>query len=680
MSVRALAGSRGACGRAALVVGLLLAATAAAADGPHRRVVAIGDIHGDLEAVTEILARAGLIDEDGSWSGGDATLVQTGDFLDRGVEVRGVMDLLMRLQEQAPASGGKVIVLLGNHEAMNLTGFYRDVNPEAYSRFVDEGSQRRFEESWQEHGKWLRRAARRAGAEPPDLAREKLEFEATYPPGFLEYRAALSLEGRYGRWLRTLPMAAVAGDTLFLHGGLSEGYADWPLARINEMATTEIARYDQCREILERDGVVVETTEPGDLIQQGRIDLQARIDRFTRAPQSVTDRAREELVFLRECLDYERWLLVQEDSPVWYRGYARLEEEAAEPLVDRALSAQGVARVAVGHTPQRDGITARLDGKVALIDTGMLRVVYGGEPAALEIVGTDAREIGLDGVRDLPDGAISGVAGVAIAEPTMVFHDPEGEPLPFADQDDVVEFLRTARVLEQEQVPTGVNRPTKMLLERDGVRAHAVFRTVDKHRETWQLPNRERLVNFRDSFRYEPAAYRLSRLLGLDAVPPAVERRIDGKIGSIQIWVHGAFTEQMRSEQTLQPPSAVAWARQRSMRKLFDNLIGNVDRNQGNILIERESWNVWLIDHTRSFITRKPLLEPDAILWCQRTVYERLQTLDEETIRVQLEGLLDRFEIDALLARWKLVLEVLDRRIAERGAELVLFDSYQTEG
>jgi hypothetical protein len=537
---------------AAGVAGMLLAAAPVAADG---RVVAIGDIHGDLRAVTEILAHAGLIDDDGNWAGGDATLVQTGDFLDRGVEVRAVMDLLMRLQEQAPASGGEVIVLLGNHEAMNLTGFYRDANPEAYSRFTDQESQRRFEESWEEHGKWLRRASRRAGGEAPDLGREKLEFAATYPPGFLEYRAALSPDGHYGRWLRTLPMAAVAGSTLFLHGGLSETYADWSLARINEMARTEIERYDRCRAILVRDGVVVETTEPSDLILQGRLDLQDRIGRFTRSPQSVTDRAREETIFLRECLDYERWLLVKEESPVWYRGYARLDEAEGEPLVDRALAQHGVARIAVGHTPQvGNGIVTRFGGKVVLIDTGMLREVYKGEPAALVVAGHDARELTLDGERDLPDGATGGVGDFAIPAPTMSFRDVDGEPLPFADQDDIVEFLRTAQVLEREEVQAGVNRPTKMLLERDGLRTHAVFRTVDNQRETWELPNRERLVNFRDSFRYEPAAYRLSRLLGLDAVPPAVDRRIDGKLGSIQLWVHGAITEKVRGEQQLQPP------------------------------------------------------------------------------------------------------------------------------
>ena len=76
------------------------------------RVVAIGDIHGDFDAFVGILGQARLIDPAQRWSGGNATLVQTGDFLDRGPKARAVMDLLMALQKDAPKQGGKIIVLM----------------------------------------------------------------------------------------------------------------------------------------------------------------------------------------------------------------------------------------------------------------------------------------------------------------------------------------------------------------------------------------------------------------------------------------------------------------------------------------------------------------------------------------------------------------------------------------
>ena len=99
---------------------------------PGRRIVAVGDVHGDYETFVRVLQQVGLLDEDLGWSGGDATLVQTGDFTDKGDDVRAVMDLLMRLQDEAATSGGEVVVLLGNHEILNFVGELRqgEVTPE----------------------------------------------------------------------------------------------------------------------------------------------------------------------------------------------------------------------------------------------------------------------------------------------------------------------------------------------------------------------------------------------------------------------------------------------------------------------------------------------------------------------------------------------------------------------
>ena len=90
------------------------------------RVVAIGDIHGAYDEFTGLLRAVGLVDGDLHWQGGNTHLVSLGDLVDRGAGSKQVMDLLMRLQEQAEAAGGRVHVLLGNHELMNLTGDLRD--------------------------------------------------------------------------------------------------------------------------------------------------------------------------------------------------------------------------------------------------------------------------------------------------------------------------------------------------------------------------------------------------------------------------------------------------------------------------------------------------------------------------------------------------------------------------
>ena len=122
--------------RVRAVFGLFLL-VAASSTAHSERTVAIGDIHGAYSALVSILSEARLIDESNSWSGGEATLVQLGDFLDRGEHTRRVMDLLMKLQQEAPAAGGRVVVLMGNHEALNLLGEVDDVSPASVAAWAD---------------------------------------------------------------------------------------------------------------------------------------------------------------------------------------------------------------------------------------------------------------------------------------------------------------------------------------------------------------------------------------------------------------------------------------------------------------------------------------------------------------------------------------------------------------
>jgi len=184
------------------VVSLLLAAALSAAFAPSDRVVAIGDIHGDLDALLRILQRTGIVDPSGKWMARDTTLVQTGDFLDRGPKSRAVMDLLMRLQQEAPSRGSRAIVLMGNHEAMNIFGDLRYVTSSDYASFADAGSERRRKAGYEAHV-----SLRGPSAEPEEQWRD------SHPAGFVEHREAFGPTGKYGRWLRTLPAVARVGET-----------------------------------------------------------------------------------------------------------------------------------------------------------------------------------------------------------------------------------------------------------------------------------------------------------------------------------------------------------------------------------------------------------------------------------------------------------------------------------
>jgi TPR repeat protein len=196
-----------------------------------RRVVAVGDVHGDYEQFVAVLRSAGLIDAHGNWSGGKAHLVQTGDIVDRGPDSRAVMDLLMKLEKQAAAAGGGVHCLIGNHEAMDVYGDLRYVSPAEFAAFHSGGAA-------------IRRAAYPDGlkditapATPRTpgngLGREDL-------PGFAEHRQAFGPDGKYGRWIRSHNTAIKIDRTLYVHAGISAKYADWSLDQINDAVREEL--------------------------------------------------------------------------------------------------------------------------------------------------------------------------------------------------------------------------------------------------------------------------------------------------------------------------------------------------------------------------------------------------------------------------------------------------------
>ncbi len=172
--------------------------------------------------------------------------------------------------------------------------------------------------------------------------------------------------------------------------------------------------------------------------------------------------------------------------------------------------------------------------------------------------------------------------GAAVMDFGGTFLGPDGAPLPFQNEDDVLEYLRTAEVLDEKPIGKGINRSRKVLLDKDGVRAYAAFREADRTKRNAFLEGRSYLV-FRDSYLFEPAAYELAKLLGIHNVPPAVLRRVGRRNGSLQLWVENIRDE----EEAFRPPSIVAWIRQIRDMVLFDNLIFNIDRNKGNRLITR---------------------------------------------------------------------------------------------
>ena len=356
------------------LAGMTLSQQATAATASPR-VVAVGDIHGDFDALVEVLQETGLIDNEQRWIGGDAILVQTGDFLDRGSKVREVMDLLMALEKQAVRDSGRIIVLLGNHEMMNLMGDLRDVTKEAYLSFVDENSEKRRQDAYQDYLELYKRRSQLIGQEPSITSKSEKQWMKMHPPGFLEYRDALQPHGKYGGWLRKRPAIVQIGDTIFLHGGIHPELASFKLRALNERIKREIEAFDAYTRYMVAEKLILSFATLDETVAAAEAELKRTTD-------EVGDKS-----MLESFLQYGSWLSVHPNGPLWFRGFAYWSEREGQRHLSKLLESYEAKHFVVGHTPQLPGrIQTRFRRKVFLVDTGMLSSFYrGGRASALEI-------------------------------------------------------------------------------------------------------------------------------------------------------------------------------------------------------------------------------------------------------------------------------------------------------
>ena len=340
------------------------------------RIVAVGDIHGAGPSLAQILQAAGLIDANRKWTGGTARLVQTGDILDRGSDVRGAMELLMRLEGEARRAGGRVDVLFGNHEGMNVLHDFRDVSAEAFGSFADGRSDERLRKAFASHAT----VARRAGVE---LNRD--EWLKAHPRGFPEYVEALGPSGKYGRWLRARKPTLQIGDTIFMHAGL---HPERPITieEVNRTVEQEVRGWDDLMGTLERARLLTSNFTMQEVINVAQVEI-GKIAVAQKTGGTIEEYVTPEFIRrLQFLMNFEKLALIEPDGPLWYRGLATLPEDQ-QPAVDALLRRHGARRIVLGHTPQLPGrVRTRFGGLVALIDTGMLTTYFkNGQPSALEI-------------------------------------------------------------------------------------------------------------------------------------------------------------------------------------------------------------------------------------------------------------------------------------------------------
>jgi hypothetical protein len=555
------------------------------------RVVAFGDVHGAYPALVELLQTAGLVDSELHWTGGRTHAVSLGDLLDRGPDVRQVLDLVMRLQGEARAAGGDVHVVLGNHEAMNLIGDWRYVSAADYASFAaDETPDERA----------AAYAAFAAGKTDADDAEARAEFDRRYPPGYFARHRAFAADGPYGAWLLTLPAIVVVNDTAYVHGGLSPLLAKAGLD-INEQIATTLRRHLALRRQLVAAGVL------------SALDWQNSEDDARRARDAAdkqTAEAIDEFIATADAAE------LSSNGPLWYRGDEYCKPLLETDIVTATLERLEAERAVVGHTPTGDHrVHSGYDGRVVMLDTGMLAAYFGGRASAL-----------------VSEGARTYVQYTMPAEQAPI--EAGGSPQAYGLTDAALRnALATAKVATVDRA--GNETAWRVTLAAGAKTIDAVF---------YPRSNGGNL---------ELAAAAVDGLLGSGLMTATVEREIEGQPGALQLRSPDALTEAQRRERRL---GAGAWCPldpQLAMMRAFDALIGNRGRNATNVVWRLDLSDLTLTDHRLAFDPAfvLPASFDPRTLDMPAPFVAALKQLDKSAVRDTLAPWLNQRQIAALLVR-----------------------------
>jgi hypothetical protein len=252
---------------------------------------------------------------------------------------------------------------------------------------------------------------------------------------------------------------------------------------------------------------------------------------------------------------------------------------------------------------------------------------------------------------------------------------PQAQPAPakppclgkFATYEEAEEFLKTAKIIKSKGVPVGVTLPQKMTLEKDGRQEFAVFKMIDERKQGITQLAAGPQVDFKDSWKFELAAYELNRMLNMNMIPPVVERTYGTQKGSLQLWIDGCMTELERTNKKIQPPGPMGWRQHIFKVRVFDNLIYNIDRNLGNLLITPD-WQLIMIDHTRCFKSLGELKTPKDLTFFSKSLMESLKGLNEKDVEARCGKHITIMEIRSMLERRDKILALYEKIAETPGA------------
>ena len=225
---------------------------------------------------------------------------------------------------------------------------------------------------------------------------------------------------------------------------------------------------------------------------------------------------------------------------------------------------------------------------------------------------------------------------------------------------EIEKFLVEGKILKLEDVPIGVTKPQRATLEPGG----------PVGRFAWKALRPGYSKGFMESYKSEIAAYKMDQMLDLRMVPPIVERNIDGKMGAAVMWI-----ENVKPWSVEKPPQGPEpmWSIQLTKMKMFDLLIANIDRNQGNLIYDND-WHLFLIDHSRGFIGKKDLKNIAPLGRVDRALWNKMEALTLESLEAGLGQWVSTNDKKAILIRRDKMALVINELVAKRGETSVFYD------
>ncbi|MDH3622097.1 MAG: metallophosphoesterase [Gammaproteobacteria bacterium] len=562
------------------------------------RVVAIADVHGAYEAMVETLGNVDILNDELGWAGGESHLVIVGDLLDRGPRSRDALDLLMRIESEAETAGGKVHVLIGNHESMNMIGDLRYVSKSEYAAFADDETQ-------EQRNRWYRAWTRRNGG---NGIGQRDRFDNEFPKGFFALREAFGPEGVYGKWLLQKNVVAVINGTAFVHGGLPPEVADIGLDGINRGLKQDLVDYINAVAVLMNAEVLLPT--------DSFYEHEAIVNKYM-PPLDASQEVLDAVAAVKKLSDAS---VLHSDGPLWYRGNVACSEIVEAHRLKASLQAIGAERVVVGHTPTPTRkVLQRFDGRVVEVDTGMLNFYYKGSGNALVMEGGELRVFGQSGV-----------------EP----YAPIEHPRAVGRRAGVLPATELQLLLETgDIVSTSKDTATGRTLVKVAGGKYTVSAIFNKRRGKGFYP--------------DVAAYRLDRLLGLDMVPVTALREVDGTDGSLQFIPEKSSDEAERSSSGRGGSASCELPSQWEAMYVFDTLIYNEGRSLKRMLYEPGRWNLILVEHERAFKSSKgrPPHLVNAAVNVSDGWREALAELTDDVLAEHFADVLDKRRLKSLGAR-----------------------------